>query len=377
MITALFAGSTVLTPLYIIYQQSLGFSGITLTLIYAAYVLGNLAALLIFGRVSDRWGRRRSAAAAFAVAILSAVIFLFDGNLVSLYLGRILSGLSIGVGAGTGTAWLAEIIATEDKTRATAVATGSNFLGLGLGALVAGLLAQYTPWPLQWPFIAYLLALVAAAFSVWRTGETVSRPTDDLHDIPLRPKLSIPGNIRRPFVAPAITGFGSMALVGFFAAVAPNVLAHDLHQASHAVAGAIFFELAMVVAVTIASTQALSSRIAMLSALALMTPSVALLVAAQALHSMAILIAATALCGIASGLGYRGSLQVVNEIAPAQRRAEVVSSYFVCAFIGNAVPVIGVGVITALLSSLAANTTFAVMIVLFSVIAMIFGTKYQ
>lgn len=41
----MFMGSTLLTPLYLLYQRASGFSEITLTLIYAVYVVGNLAAL--------------------------------------------------------------------------------------------------------------------------------------------------------------------------------------------------------------------------------------------------------------------------------------------------------------------------------------------
>src|SRR5690349_21327671 len=96
MIGVLFAGSTVLTPLYVIYQQQLGFSQITLTLVYAAYVLGNLAALLLFGRLSDEIGRRRTGVIAMAIAIVSAVTFLLAHGVTSLYAGRILSGLAIG-----------------------------------------------------------------------------------------------------------------------------------------------------------------------------------------------------------------------------------------------------------------------------------------
>jgi MFS family permease len=70
VIAVLFAGSTVLTPLYVIYQQQFGFSQITLTLIYAVYVIGNLTALLLFGRLSDEIGRRRVAVPAIAVAII-------------------------------------------------------------------------------------------------------------------------------------------------------------------------------------------------------------------------------------------------------------------------------------------------------------------
>jgi len=163
MIGVLFAGSTVVTPLYVIYKQQFGFSQISLTLIYAAYVLGNLAALLLFGRLSDEIGRRRTAVTAMAIAVVSAVVFLFARGIVSLYAGRILSGLAIGIGAGTGTAWLAEVIGSEDKSRATVIATSANFLGLGLGALMSGMLAEYAPSPLRLSFIVYLLMLVAVS----------------------------------------------------------------------------------------------------------------------------------------------------------------------------------------------------------------------
>jgi len=150
MIAVLFAGSTIVTPLYVIYQQQWGFSHITLTLVYAVYVIGNLAALLVFGRVSDRIGRRRTALPAIIVGMVSALVFLFAEHVISLYVGRILSGLSIGVGAGTGTAWLAELV--EEKERAATIATSANFLGLAFGALTSGLLAQFAPWPLRLSF---------------------------------------------------------------------------------------------------------------------------------------------------------------------------------------------------------------------------------
>jgi len=376
MIGALFAGSTVPTPLYVIYKQQFGFSQISLTLIYAAYVVGNLAALLLFGRLSDQIGRRRAGVIAMAIAIISALIFLFAQGIVSLYAGRILSGLAIGIGAGTGTAWLAELIAEENKSRATVIATSANFVGLGIGALMSGVLADWISSPLRLPFIVYLAVLVPMSALVWFSHETVSDPVQTIERISLRPQLSVPAEIRAQFVAPAVTGFGAMALVGFYAALAPSLLAEHLHETSHAAAGAVFLELAAVVAASIVATQSLSSRAAMLWALGLMLPSVALLVSAQIVASMAIMIVATAACGIAAGLGYRGSLQVVNQIAPEHRRAEVVSSYFVCGFSGNALPVIGVGVISTLASSTAASLVFAVTISLFALVALCFGIKY-
>jgi ABC-type nickel/cobalt efflux system permease component RcnA len=57
-------------------------------------------------------------------------------------------------------------------------------------------------------------------------------------------------------------------------------------------------------------------------------------------------------------------------------RAQVVSSYFVCAFAGNALPVIGVGVISTLASSTAASLGFAMTISVFALVALFFGIKY-
>ncbi|RWF45864.1 MAG: MFS transporter [Mesorhizobium sp.] len=376
MIAVLFAGSTVLTPLYIIYKQQFGFSQITLTLIYAVYVVGNLGALLVFGGVSDVVGRRPAALAAMIVAIVSALIFLFAGNVLSLDVARILSGLGIGIGAGTGTAWIAELLPAADKSGASVITTSTNFLGLGFGSLISGLLAQYEPWPLRLVFIVYLMALAVVAVLVWRTRETVAKP-GGLGRISMRPHLSVPEKIRTRFVAPAVTGFGAMALVGFYAALAPSILAQQLHETNHAVAGALFFELAIVAAASIVALMRMQSSKAMLAALALMIPSVLLVVAAQMLASMALMIVATACCGVVAALGYRGGLQVVNEIAPQDRRAEVVSSFFVCCFVGNALPVIGIGVVSTYASPVAASLAFAVMIIVFALVALAFGLRQR
>ncbi|QQO22986.1 MFS transporter [Bradyrhizobium diazoefficiens] len=377
LIGALFAGSTVATPLYVIYKQQLGFSQITLTLIYAVYVVGNLTALLIFGRMSDQVGRRRAAVLAIGIAIVGALVFLFAHGVASLYIARVLSGLAIGIGASTGTAWLAELIAERDRSRATVIATIANFAGLGLGALIAGLLAEYVALPLRTPFIVYLAPLVVVAALLAFAHETVDRPLAAFTQLSVRPRASVPPSIRPQFVAPAVTGFGAMALVAFFAALAPSVLANELHVTSHAIAGAIFLELASAVAIVIALTRSMSNSAAMLWSLGLMLPSLALIVTAQFAVSLGVMIVATAACGVAAGLGYRGSLQVVNQIAPDDRRAEVVSAYFICCFLGNALPVIGIGVLSTVINSTVASLVFATTIAVFAVVALVFGLKYR
>ncbi|WP_407150590.1 MFS transporter [Bradyrhizobium sp. ORS 86] len=375
LLAVAFGLSTLITPLYLLYQQKFGFSQITLTLIYAAYAIGNIAALLLLGRVSDSIGRRPTALAGIVVLISAAFVFLFAGSTISLYVGRILSGLGIGIASGTGNAWLAELVDKDDKGRAAIIGTSTNFLGLGLAALLSGLLAQYAPWPLHLSFIVYLVIVCSTAALVWFTRETVRHA--DSGQLAVRPTLSVPREIRAQFVAPAITGFGLMALVGFYAALMPSMLSHDLHIENRAAAGALLFELAALVALVIVATQALASRTLMMWSLALMIPATTAVTAAQVCASLWGMLAATAVVAAAAGLGYRASLQVVNQIAPADRRAAVVSSYFICCFVGNALPVIGIGVLSSLTSSATADVAFSGMIAAFALIALIFALLHR
>jgi MFS family permease len=366
-------GSTLVTPLYVLYRQAFGFSAITLTLVYAAYVVGNLGSLIFLGRLSDQIGRRRVALPALALAAVTALVFLFAAGTGWLYVGRILTGFVNGLAAGAGTAWLAEL--DDDRTHATLMATAGNFAGLAAGPLLGGVLAEYAPWPLHLSFVVYLIVVAISALLVARTRETVLQPLR-LSEISLRPRLGVPLAIRAQFIAPAATAFATFAFVGFYAALVPSIIADGLHQKNHAVAGAIVFELFIVAVFAVIASQRLSSRTTMLSALALLVPSLALVVAAQIFASMPILLVGTAVSGVAAALGYRGSLQVVNQIAPPDRRAETVSSYLVACFFGNSLPVIGVGVLTSVSTAVLASTVFAVVTGAIAITAFFVGRKY-
>lgn len=137
-----------------------------------------------------------------------------------------------------------------------------------------------------------------------------------------------------------------------------------------------FAALFGVAAITVLTTGRLGSQATMFSALALLLPSVWFLVGAEIFKSLPILLLAAAIGGVAGGLGYRGSLEVINRIAPADRRAEIVSSYLIALFAGNSVPVIGIGILSALTSPATAHVTFAAVITALAGLAAITGIKY-
>jgi MFS family permease len=365
LVAMVFAGSTVVTPLYVVYRQAFGFSPLTLTLVYAVYVVGNLLALLLFGRLSDQLGRRRVAFAGIGLACVSALLFLFAAGTAWLFWARMVSGLAVGIGSGTGTAWLADLD-RDDKSRAAVIATSANFVGLALGAMLGGGLAQYAPRPLQLVFGVYLLALLVVGMLLRASPETVAA-RHRLREVSLRPRLGVPAGVRKRFVAPAATAFAAFALFGFYFALVPSLLAEGLRRPDHALAGAVVCELSIAAAGCVVMTRRLQSRKAMLAGLILLLPSVALLVCARELQSMGILLTGTALSGVAGALGYRGSLQVIHLIAPADRRAELVSSYLIVCFLGNSVPVIGVGLLSSRLDPASAMMIFAATVAVFAV----------
>src|SRR5690242_1043514 len=166
-------GTTLPTPLYVIYQGRWHLSAAMVTVTFAVYAAAVLATLLLAGRSSDEAGRRPVMAVALAASALSTVMFIVASDAGALIAARIVSGLSAGLMTGTATATLTELIPASARRRASLVATAANMGGLGLGPLVAGLFAQYAPHPTTLVFEVYLAVLAAAALILLLVPETV------------------------------------------------------------------------------------------------------------------------------------------------------------------------------------------------------------
>jgi hypothetical protein len=77
----------------------------------------------------------------------------------------------------------------------------------------------------------------------------------------------------------------------------------------------------------------------------------------------------SAVGGAAVGLGYRGSLQLINELAPGTHRAEVVSTFLMFCYLGVSLPVVGIALMSAATTPIAAETAFAAIIAAFALFA--------
>lgn len=338
------AGTTLPTPLYSLYQDKLGFSELTVTVVYAVYAFGVIGVLLLAGNASDAVGRRPVLLWGLVCAAASAVCFLCATALGWLYAGRLLSGLSAGLFTGAATAYVMELAPGKGSPRASFAATAANMGGLGCGPLLAGLLAQYAPWPLYLPFLVHLALLAASAAVLLALRETVRerRPLATVR--PQRPGL--PPEVRAVFRPAALASFVGFALFGVFTSVSPAFLAQFLDVDNHAVGGLI---VALAFFASIAGQSAVGrigeSRSLPLGCAGLLA-GLALLAAALWWQLLPLVVLSALLGGAGQGLAFRAALAQVAAASPGDRRAAVISTLFVVAYAGISLPVIGVGILS-------------------------------
>ena len=335
---AIMVGTTLPTPMYALFAEELHFHVLTTTIIFAAYAGGVLAALLLFGRWSDVVGRRPVLLAGITMAAASAVVFVLADSVPELLIGRVLSGLSAGLFTGTATAAVIEAAPEAWRGRAAAVASVVNIGGLGLGPVLAGVLVQYAPRPLDLSFVVHLALTVAAAVAVLCSRETSPRQGK----LGLQ-RLAVPVEARSVFVVAALAAFAGFAVTGLFAAVAPSFLAEVIGIGNHALAGLIAGMIFLTSAVAQVVARSMNPERAVALGCAILIAGMATLAVALHVGSLPGLIAAAVVSGIGQGISFSRGLAAVSERTPPDRRAEVSSTYFVVAYVAIAVPVIGEG----------------------------------
>jgi MFS family permease len=367
-------GTTLPTPLYVIYQAQWHFSAAIVTVTFAVYAAAVLATLLLAGRASDQAGRKPVLTAALGASALSTVVFILARNVDVLFAARILSGLSAGLMTGTATAELTELVPASASRRASLVATVVNMGGLGLGPLIAGVLAQYAPHPTVLVFEVYLAVLAAAGLCLFFVPETVSpreRPTFRFAG------LGIPARGRGEFVAAGVAAFAAFSLLGLFSALAPTFLGTVLHQSSHALQGGVVFLLLAVGAATQLVLARFNSRGVVLAGLGLFLAALALIAAALSQAGMALFLAGTVVGGAAVGAVFLGSLATANRLAPPGRRGQAISAFFVACYTGLIIPVVGVGVASGFIGDFAAVLAFCILLAILCMFSLVGIRKTQ
>lgn len=345
LFTVTMASSTLPAPLYPLYQRADGFGALMVTVVFAVYAVGVLGALFLAGHVSDWAGRKRMLALGLMFGIASSATFVASAALPALVVGRVLSGVSVGLVTATATAHLADLHgrARPDggPRRAEVVATATNLGGLGLGPLISGLLSEHTSAPLHAPYAVSLLLLAIGLAALTLVPETVRRPDPRPAYRPQR--TSVAPEHRGTFVGAAASSVVAFAVFGLFTSLAPGVLTTLFDTDSRLVAGLAALLVFGCAAVAQIPLHRLGGRRQQTTGLAVMAAGILALVLGVHLQLLAVFLAGGAVAGAGAGIAFKGSMSTVLATAAAHRRGETATALFLAAYVGLTVPVLGLG----------------------------------
>lgn len=342
MLVLFMAAAGAPTPLYVVYQQQWGFPTSTLTLVFAVYVLGLLATILVVGGLSDHVGRRPVLAAAIALEAVALVLFLAAGGVATLLLARLAQGVATGAAITTLSAAVVDLTAPSRAGRAGLVTSVATLLGLAAGSVGAGALVEFAPSPTRLVYVVLLVGVLAAAVATALLPETAPRRPGALAS--LRPRVGMPDYLRPEFLSITPILLASWALGGLYLSLGPSVAAAQLGITDHFVGG--------LVAMLLCGTGALTALVlrnwplprTLLLASALLAVGTVGTLAAVDVGSAPLAALGTVVAGVGFGAAGLGAFGTMAALARPTERGAVFALTYVVSYLAFSVPAVVAGV---------------------------------
>ena len=337
---AFLAASSAPTPLYAIYQSSLHLSSLMITVIFAAYSIALLLALLVVGALSDHVGRRAVIVGALTIQLAAMILFIFAGNAAEIIGARAIQGLA----TGAATAALAAGLTDLAPAKAPLINSVSPIIGMAVGALGSAALTTVAAFPTIEIFI--VLAVLFAVLLVAATWlpETASRKPGAWKSLAVR--MTIPSAARGPLLTAAPMLVAIWAIGGFVLSLGPTLVRAETGSNSPLVGGWFVFALTLAGAVTVVTLRSSTPlRLFTLGAAALAV-GVGVLLAGVLSHQAALLFLGAAIAGIGFGGGFQGALRTIMPAAAASERAALLATVYVISYLATSIPAIAAGLLS-------------------------------
>jgi len=137
-----FVGFGLIFPILPFQAQALGGDPSDVTLLIAVGAVAQMCSGTIWGRASDRFGRRRVLLSSLLLSTVAYAWFGFAHSLAALYVARVLTGATRGA-VPVAQAWMADLTTPEQRAEAMGRIGGAIGLGFVVGPALGGLLAGY------------------------------------------------------------------------------------------------------------------------------------------------------------------------------------------------------------------------------------------
>ena len=339
ILVSLLASSSAPTPLYAVYQARWGFSAVTITVIFGVYAVAVLAALLVFGSLSDHIGRRPMLLGALVVQAGVMVLFATASGLPVLLAARVAQGLATGAAVGAIGAGLVDI----HSGRGPVANAAGAMAGTASGALGSALLVQLLPAPTELVYLVLMGIFLVQAAAVAGIAETSPRVPGARSS--LRPTIAMPRQVRRAIAIAAPSLVAVWALAGFYGSLGPSLAGLVGHSHSTILGGASLFVLAGSGSLTVLVFHRVDPRTFALAGTALIIVGVLTVLWSISAYSVAGFFVGTALAGAGFGGGFQGGLRTIVRLAGPAERAGVISIAYIVSYLAMGLPAILAGVL--------------------------------
>ncbi|WP_042382315.1 MFS transporter [Streptacidiphilus melanogenes] len=368
VLVGLLAASSAPTPLYALYQSAWHFSAMTVTVVFSAYALALLGALLTAGSLSEHLGRRPVLAGSLLAEAAAMAVFAAAQGVTALIAARILQGVAAGVATGAAGAALLDFENPDRPGRATLANGVAPVAGMATGVLAATALVQYAPAPTRTVYLLLLVLFTAQAAAVLLASETAHPHPGAWRS--LRPGIAV-APASRPamrLLAPGVVA--AWALGGFYSSLGPSLARLIAPHTSRATGGLVFFTLTAAAGLAVHAARPLPARTASSVGTALLVPGALLTLSGAQLHSLLALFAGTALAGTGFGASTQGALRLLLPPAAPDERAGTLAAYYVLSYLAMSVPAVLAGLLTNLYGLQTAVVLYTVTVVALTVIGL-------
>jgi MFS family permease len=347
-LAAVFAAAGSPIPFYEIYRSEDGVTTGDLALSAVAYLVAVMTALLLLGRLSNHLGRRPVCVAALGLTAAGCLVFTEVHSVAPLVVGRVLQGLGAGLASSAVAAYIVDTAPPSPRWLAAVVTSGAPMVGLTVGALGSGALAEYGPYPRSLAYLVVVGVLTACAALVAAGPETVARTRGAAASV--RPQVRVPAAARRLLPIASATFVATWALGGFYQAFGPSVAADQLGSSNALVAATVFASLMAPSAVGAPLAgrfaPARTQRIGML----VFFLAVVVILVSLRLGSIALFLVASAIAGTAQGGTFAASMRSLLAHADPTERAGLLSAIYLISYGGAAIPGVIAGQLSRTLS---------------------------
>lgn len=363
-LTGFLAASSAPTPLYPLYQQQWSLSPTVLSVIFAAYSLALLLALLVMGRLSDYIGRRPVIALALALQSGALLGFLYATGPGWLIAARLLQGFATGMATAAVGAALLDI----SRERGTLINSFVPMMGLAVGVLGSTALVVHTVEPIRTVYVLLLgLSLLSLVLTGW-VPETVKGQRGAWAS--LKPNLIVPQQARRAFLLVTPVNIAVWMLGGLYLSLMPSLIQASMNVDTPWLGGLVVAALTLTGASAVVAGRKLSAFYSSLIGTLTLIAGMALILSGANQGDSTRLLLGSVIGGFGFGVGFLGAVRSVLPLAEPHQRAALMAVFYTQCYLANSLPTIALGYLARRTGLLTAVNVYGALIIVLAVLSL-------